>query len=180
MLTHMRVSSNATMKRVEIIKKDIAPLWIKIIGATILLATIYNIVSLTFFNVSLLVYLIMNLIAVAIWTGKEIVVVDFERNEIGEGFRILGFTHVEKSKFSGIEKIFINRVHTGETFRHLATTTNIHHVNYKAFLKTNEGEKICVGIHRDKDELIMRLKKYNAGLRTTILDTTSSEPTIMD
>jgi hypothetical protein len=168
------------MERIEIIKKDISPLWIKIVGATIFLATIYKIVSLTFFDVSPLVYLIMNLIAVVIWTGKEVVVVDFAKQEIGEGFRILGLTHLDRTKFSGLEKIFINRVHTGETFRHLTRTMDIHHVNFKAFLKTTNGDKICVGIHRDKEVLIRRLRQYNARLRTSIFDTTSTEPTIVE
>lgn len=173
-------TSNATMERIEIIKKDISPLWIKIVGATIFLATIYKIVSFTFFDVGPLVYLIMNLIALGIWTGKEIVIVDFAKQEIGEGFRILGLTHLDKTRFSGLEKIFINRVHTGEIFRHLTRTMDIHHENFKAFLKTTGGDKICIGMHRDKEVLIRRLRQYNARLRTTILDTTSTQPMIVE
>jgi len=156
------------MNKVVIIKKDIAPVWVKVVGVLIVAATIYKIVSLTFFDVGLQVYFILNLIAAAIWTGKEIVVVDMNKQEIGEGFRVLGITYLDKEKFSGLEKIFINRVNTSQTFTHLAGSTAIHDELYKAFLKTAEGEKICIGEDRDKDKLIARLNTYNTVLKTVI------------
>ena len=161
------------MKKIEIIRKDLAPLWIKIVGVLIVLATVYKIVTNTFFDVNPLVYLIMNTIAIASWTAKEVVIIDVKNGEIGEGIKILGFGRFDWVKFSGIEKIFINRTNSAETFRHLMNTIDVHHVNYKAFLKTNEGEKICVGISGDKDELIQRLKRYNVELKTTIFDSSS-------
>ena len=161
------------MKKIEIIRKDLTPLWIKIVGGLIVLATLYKIVTNTFFDVGPHIYLIMNLFAVATWTAKDVVIIDEANGEIGEGIKILGFGKFEWVKYSGIEKIFINRANSAQTFRHLAGTIDIHHVNYKAFLKTNEGEKICVGISADKDELIQRLKRYNAELNTTIFDSTS-------
>lgn len=161
------------MKRIEIIRKDLAPAWIKIIGVLLVAATFYKIVMGGFFDVSPLVYIISNVIAVAAWTAKDVVVIDVENCEIGEGFRLLGFGYYDWTKYSGIEKIFINRTNSAQTFRQLTRTIDIHHTDYKAFLKTYEGEKICVGIDPDKDELIKRLKEYNVKLKTTIFDSTS-------
>lgn len=161
------------MRRIEIIRKDLAPAWIKIIGVLIVIATIYKIVTHTFFGVSPLVYIISNLIAVAAWTAKDIVIIDGEKREVGEGFKVLGFGHFDWTKYSGIEKIFINRTNSAQTFRHLTRTIDIHHTDYKAFLKTYEGDKICVGISKDKDQLIKRMKEYNTDLKTTIFDSTS-------
>jgi hypothetical protein len=78
------------MKRVLVIKKDLSPTWVKIVGVMIFLATLYKIVSLTFFTVGLHVYLIMNLIAVVIWVIKKVLVVDMDKREIREGFWIFG------------------------------------------------------------------------------------------
>jgi hypothetical protein len=164
------------MKTAVTIKKDISPIWVKVIGSMIFLATIYKIVSLTFLDVSLHTYLIMNLIATAIWTGKKIVVIDINKMEIGEGFGFFGIVHLDKYKFSGLEKIFINRVNTAETFTHLARTIDIHHDNYKAFLKTVDGEKICIREHTDKEILIAELMSYNVVLKTAIFDTSLAEP----
>lgn len=158
------------MKKLVIIKKDLSPIWVKIIGVLIFLATIYKIVSLTFFDVGLHVYFILNLIAVIIWTGKKIVVIDMERQEIGEGFRIFGIAYLDKYKFSALEKIFINRVNATQTFVHLTRSMDIHHVLYKAFLKTVEGEKICIAEYTNKDKLIAGLNKYNSVLKTDIFD----------
>jgi len=161
------------MKQIEIIKKDLAPAWIKIVGVLFVLATIYKIVTMTFFNVGLLVYATTNALAVVIWTGKQIVVIDLEKNRIGEGIKILGLKYLDWVKYSGVEKIFINSTSETETFRHLTRTIDINHHSYKAFLKTNEGEKVCVGISTDKEKLIKQLKQYNSSLRTEIFDNTS-------
>ena len=161
------------MKQIEIIKRDLAPVFLKIIGVIIVLATIYKIVTMTFFEVSPIVYIITNAIALAIWTGKEIVIIDPEKKKIGAGFKIVGFIYLSWTHYSGVEKIFINTTNETETFRHLTRTIDINHRGYKAFLKTNEGEKICVGISTDKDKLIKQLKLYNISLGTEIFDNTS-------
>src|SRR5688572_10740048 len=161
------------MKQTEIVRKDLSPLWIKIISVIIVLATIYKVVTLTFLDVNPIVYIITNAIAIAIWTGKDIVVIDAGKNRIGEGFRIMGFSHLDWISYSGVEKIFINTTNETETFRHLTRTIDINHRGYKAFLKTNEGEKICVGISSDKDKLIKQLKQYNRSIGAEIFDNTS-------
>ena len=166
-------ADDITMKQIEIIRKDLSPLWIKIIGSLIVLATIYKVVTLTFFEVNPIVYFITNTIAAGVWTGKDIVVVDLEKNRIGEGFKIMGIIWIDWTSSSGIEKIFINSTSATETFRHLTRTIDINHHAYKSFLKTNEGEKICVGISTDKEKLIGQLRPYNVNLKTEIFDNTS-------
>ncbi len=167
------------MTRLEIVRKPLSPVWLKIIASLILLATIYKIISLTFFDVSLVTYLILNLIALIIWTGQEIVVIDFDGHKIKDGFRILGLTYLETTVFNGCERIFINKVKTAETVRHLATTIDVHHERYKAFLKTTDGDKICIGVSRNKEELITKIKLYNSHLRTMIIDNTAFESVLL-
>jgi hypothetical protein len=128
------------------------------------MATLYKIVTLTFFDVSPVFYIILNTIAVGIWTAKEIVMIDFNKRLIGEGIRVFGMTYVTKNKFSGFEKIFINKIKLTETFRPLTRTIDVQHETYKAFLKTNEGHKICIGDNADKEDLIKKLKNYNEKL----------------
>jgi hypothetical protein len=164
------------MKKVLVIKKELSPTWLKIVGVLIFLATLYKIVSLTFFTVGLHVYLIMNLIAVMIWVGKKIIVVDMNKQEIREGIRIFGNIYFDKYKFPGLEKIFINRVNSVQTFRQLTRTVDIHHQQYKAFLKTTDGEKICIGEDADKDKLIAELRAHNSVLKTFIFDNSLAEP----
>jgi hypothetical protein len=168
------------MKKIEIHKKDLSPLWIKIIGALVVLATLYKIVTLTFFEVNILIYILFNALAIVSLVGKEVVVIDFQKKEIGEGYKVFELRYLTKTRFSGIEKIFINRVHLAETFWHMGGTMDIRHVRYKAFLKTTERDKICIGISADKEALIENLKSHNRNLRTTIIDNTFAEPVTVE
>jgi hypothetical protein len=93
-----------------------------------------------------------------------------ENELILEGFKILGLKYLDKTKYSGLEKIYINRVDTSETFRHLTRSIDIQHENYKAFLKTQDGNKYWIGVNSDKDKLINRLKSHNKILMTNIYD----------
>ncbi|HEY8935111.1 MAG TPA: hypothetical protein VIM65_07815 [Cyclobacteriaceae bacterium] len=168
------------MKQFEIVRKDLAPLQFKFFGILIFLAINYKILTFSFYNVNPLVFIIGTLIAFAIWTAKDILIIDFENNQIKEGFKILGLSYTDKMRFSGFEKIFINKVNTNETFRPLTRTITIHHENYKAFLKTYEGDKYWIGINSDKDKLIKRLKTLNENLKTEIYDYTVQEQVRVD
>lgn len=156
-----------------------AHLWLKIISVMIFSATLYSIVTLSILEINPLVLIICNTLAVAIWTAKEVVIIDFDKRVIGEGFRILGMTYLDKLNFSGIEKIFINRISAKATLVHVTGSRDYHTVFYKAFLKTNEGDKVVVGVSADKEKLIRRLLEYNRVINTTIFDTTSAEPVIV-
>jgi len=165
------------MGEFEIVRKDMAPLQLKFLGVLIVLATNYKILTWTFFDVNPLVFVFGNLFAIGIFTAKDILLIDFDRNQIGEGFKILGFRHTDRTTFSSIEKIFINKVKTGETFRQLTRTMTIHHDNYKAFLKTSEGNKYWISVNSNKDKLISKLKMINTNLNTEIYDYTVPEQT---
>lgn len=159
-----------TMRNFEIVRKDIAPLQFKVFGVLVVLATNYKILTWTFYDINPLVFILGNLFAFVIWTAKDIIVIDFENNQIKEGFKVLGLSHTDKTKFSGFEKIFINKVNSNETFRQMTRTMTIQHENYKAFLKTHEGDKYWIGIDGDKDKLIIKLRAINENLKTEIFD----------
>jgi hypothetical protein len=164
------------MEKLEIVRKDVSPLSLKIVSILIFTATAYKVITLTFFDINPFIYIVLNAIAVGIWTAKEIIIIDFGKRLIGEGIRVFGMTYVTNNKFSGFEKVFINKIKLTETFRPLTRTIDIHHEAYKAFLKTHEGHKFCIGDSTDKDDLIKKLKKYNEKLNTEIFDNTFYEP----
>jgi hypothetical protein len=158
------------MNKVEIIRKDLSPLQLKVAGVLIVLAISYKVLTWTFYDVSPIVYILGILAVFLIWTAKDIIIIDMENKLIREGFKILGLKYLDKTKYSGLEKIYINRVGTSETFRHLTRSIDIQHENYKAFLKTQDGNKYWIGVNSDKDKLINRLKSHNKILMTNIYD----------
>lgn len=156
----------------EIKVKDLAPLELKVFSVLVILAVNYKILTFTFDDVSPITYIICIAIAVGTWTIKSVVVVDQEKRIVGEGFKIAGLRYLSKYKFSEIEKVFVNSVSSGTTFRHLTRTMEIHHHTYKAYLKTVEGDKFCIAINADKDKLMGALQKYNQYIKTSIVDNT--------
>ena len=163
------------MRQFEIVRRDIAPIQFKVFAVLIVLATNYKILTWTFFDTNPLIFIIGNFVSFVILSAKDILVVDFDRKQIKEGFKILGLRHTDKTNFSGLEKIFINKINTSQAFRHLTRTMTIRDEMYKAFLKTDEGDKYWIGIDRDKDKLIKRLKVINEDLTTEIYDYTVPE-----
>jgi hypothetical protein len=168
------------MGQFEIVRKDIAPLQFKFFGILVVLATNYKVFTWTFWDINPLIFVFGNLFAFAIWSAKDILVIDFDNGQIREGFKILGLSHTDKTKFSGFEKIFINKINTSQTFRQLTRTMTIRDENYKAFLKTHEGDKYWVGINDDKDKLIANLRILNENLKTEIYDYSVPEQTRVD
>ncbi|HTE33830.1 MAG TPA: hypothetical protein VK666_25790, partial [Chryseolinea sp.] len=108
------------MRRFEIIRKDIAPMQFKFLAVLIILATNYKVLTWTFLDTNPLVFIFGNLLALIILTAKDILVVDFDNSQIKEGFKVLGLRHTDKTEFSGLEKIFINKINTSQEFRQIA------------------------------------------------------------
>jgi hypothetical protein len=169
-------SVNARMisKQLKIKVKDLAALEFKVFSVLVILATNYKIVTLTYHEVSPWTFGICNILAIAVWTAREIVIIDFETQTIKEGFTVLWINFVSKSRYSGFEKIFINSVATSGVFRHIAGEKTIRDKGYKAFLKTYEGEKFCIAVQRDKDTLMEKLGEYNRLIGTEVVDNTET------
>jgi len=168
------------MRRFEIIRKDIAPMQFKFLAVLIFIATDFKVLTWAFLDTNPLVFIFGNLLALIILTAKDILVVDFDNSQIKEGFKVLGLRHTDKTEFSGLEKIFINKINTSQEFRQIANTMTIYDETYKAFLKTNEGDKYWIAINRDKDKLIKRLRVINENLKTEIYDYTVPEHVRVD
>ncbi len=166
---------SSSQRTLKITVKSLAPLEFKVFSVLVILATNYKILTGTFNEVSPWTFAICNFIAIAVWTAKQVVVIDFQERTIGEGSTILGMNFLSKNSYSGFEKIFINSVATGETFRHLTRNIRIHHNGFKAFLKTNEGDKYCIAVESDKERLIKKTLQYNLAIMTQIVDNTTPE-----
>ena len=161
------------MNKIVIRTGDLAHPTLKIICILIFLFSVYKLINLSVLG------LVLSVVAVGLWTAREIVVVDFHKKIIGEGHWILGLSSLEKTRFSELEKIFINRVKSTTRMNHLIGSADITDYVYKAFLKTAEGEKFEIATGSDKDKVIRKLKEYNKVLKTVIIDSTLPEPVVV-
>ena len=157
--------------RIEIIRQDVFGPWLKVVSFFIWIFTFMKIITGKFFELSIGTYIVINGLTILFWTTFEYVTIDMER-KFGEGYKVAGIKSVTKYRFDSLEKIFINHISTSKTFRQLTRTMTIRDGFYKAFLKTNRGDKIFIDIDRDKDDLLNRLRDYNTVLNTVIVDNT--------
>lgn len=164
------------MNELEIIRKDMAPVQFKVLGILIVLATNYKVLTFTFYEVNPWIFIIGNAVAFAVFTAKDILIIDFKNKQIREGFKVYGLRSTDKTAFSGLEKIFINKIKTSRNFNQMTRSMTIYDEHYKAFLKTFEGDKYWVAENSDKDKLINRLRSLNEELKVEIYDTSGSTP----
>src|SRR5690348_5679239 len=97
--------STAGMNEFEIVRKDIAPVQFKFLGILIVLATNYKFLTFSFYEVNPFIFIIGNALAFAIFTAKDILIIDFKNKQIKEGFKVYGLRNTDKTAFSGLEKI---------------------------------------------------------------------------
>lgn len=156
-------------------RKDLAPLQFKIFALLSGIAINYKILTFTFYEVDWIVFFMGAFAALAIWTSHNVIVIDREKQYLGEGFVILGIRYIAKTPYTAIEKIFVNKIKLRETFRPSTRTIEIHHEVYKAFLKTTDGNKFWIAEDTDKRELFKRLQELNRSLQTQLIDSTEFE-----
>ena len=99
----------------------------------------------------------------AIWFASNLLIIDHEKKEIFDGIWTIGLKFGKPTPYSGIEKIFINRVKTSQTMYSLSNQKNIvtDH-EYRAYLKLDSGTKYYLISHpleERVEEKVAEIKK---------------------
>lgn len=105
------------------------------------------------------------LIPIAIWMFNDFLVIDMSKKRVVEGYSFF-WIRLFPSRirdFSGLEKIFINEVEG-----YWAGSKP----NYKAFVKTKEGDKFEIAVAKSKERVMAKASAINAVLQTEIVDNT--------
>ena len=97
--------------------------------------------------------------------------IDISEKRIGEGVKIFGLKRISWTRYSEIEKIYINSVNTvGEDIYSLPNKVTVRDTIFKAFIKTTNGDKIFLMAGSDKDLLLKKLNELNIKIKTIIID----------
>ena len=108
---------------------------------------------------------------------NEIVVVDFDKRIISEGMSYFGLQNLQHHyRFSGFEKIFINTTAKQKLLNTRVAANMMHTTLYKAFVKTLEGDKICIGVDMRKERLIKKISNVRAIFYVPVFDNTEGVP----
>jgi hypothetical protein len=106
----------------------------------------------------------------------------YEGTEINPGSRtyreynsFLFLKKGKRKKYGSIEKIFVNsgkvtqKVYTAHTM----TSATFSRVEYNAWLKFRDGEKLFLASARNKEKLLKRLNEIAGKLNTSVVDSTT-------
>lgn len=162
------------MEVYKIIRNDIH-VGYKIIVIGVLMATNVRLIFYQIVDAQILIrFLACVLIAIVLLSLNSFVLIDFKKQKISEGYCVFSipFITTYKGKFSGFEKMYINFVTSGWTSDSLGFTEGATPPMYKAFLKTNEGDKFCVAIGANKSSVLARVVGINSVLKTEMFDNT--------
>ena len=124
------------------------------------------------------------IIAIVLIVGGILILTSYEGTEIDPSSRTYreynSFLFIKKGKaknYQGIEKIFINsakvsqRVYTA----HTSASATFSNIEYNAYLKFKEGEKVFLLSGKDKTKLLKKLRDISRSLNTSVVDNTMRE-----
>ncbi|MEP1034869.1 hypothetical protein [Ekhidna sp.] len=109
---------------------------------------------------SILVAMAISTILPAIWFATNVIIINEDNKTIFDGVWTMGRKLGKPSKYDSIEKIFINKVKTKQTMYSLSNKQNIiaNH-EYRAYLKTGEGDKYYLFSHPLEERVVEKVTK---------------------
>jgi hypothetical protein len=117
---------------------------------------------------------------ISVIVARKYVQLDMDKKECFMYTSFFGLRSGKRMRFGAIEKLYINRLTMLHTMPRITTSASFQKTLFKCFLKFDNGEKIMLDEGYNKDKLIRRLRKYNQVLKTTIYDTTSVTPVLVE
>lgn len=103
--------------------------------------------------------LFVSFLIAAAWSASYLLVIDMEEKKIFDGVWVMGIKLGAEMPFTHIEKIFINKIKTKQTFysalgNQPATLSN---AEYQSYVKTDEGRKVALVTHRNRSKIIEKV-----------------------
>jgi hypothetical protein len=141
----------------------------------IFLAVVIFIAALAFMSQQVIVSLCLmagSVFMLTAYSGTEIDTVNKVYREYTSFFYF--FKNGKKIKYSGIEKLYINRANVTQRMYSARTTqsSTFSNTEYNAYVKFDNGEKIQLLTKRNKETLLQELQKVAKSLNVPIQDNT--------
>jgi hypothetical protein len=156
------------------------PRWVFVIVAFIISYNkIHQYVDKHYFMGMALVFIFMFVLLFFLFTSRHQIEIDPESKTIHPHIWVMGYKIGGKKTFSGIEKIFVNKVKQSQKlytpFNYSTKYFGMIYIEenlYKSFLKFDTGEKMVLIENQDRDQLFEQLSRYEAILNVRVYDNT--------
>ncbi len=116
------------------------------------------------------VFAIMAAIALSLfipmlWFSFQIISIDPDLKEIHYGTWLMGYKTGRARKYQSLDEIFINKVRTSQTMHSRSNTSHtVRGIEFHAYLKFNEDEKVFLLSDKDEGRLVERMTKIKEKL----------------
>ncbi len=141
------------------------PLTFRLVGMVIVIVAV--VFSMQIFSevLAILLAMVLSLIVPMLWFSFQIITIDPSAQEIHYGTWLMGYKTGKPKKYHSLDKIFINRVKTSQTMYSRSNTSHTAKgVEYHAYLKFNEEEKIFLASDKDEKRLEDKMIKIREKL----------------
>lgn len=118
-----------------------------------------------------IISLVSSIAGLLMLTARYGLALDVEQHRYQEYVRLLFYKNGPWLSYTGIEKIFVNKLKVSQT---MVTRTgarfDTQSQDYQAYLKFDNGTKVELDGDSNKEKLFLRLRKYNEMLQAVIQD----------
>ncbi len=162
------MSDSNPIRKINILGDLLFPPQFQFLGIALLLG------GLAALTVNVFIGPIIILLALLIFTGRDGVVF-YPLEKLYKPYRSFLFIKFgEKKPYQSIDMIYVNagkysqKIYTAHTMQHMTKKS----IEYNAFVKLSDGEKLYLGFSKDKPKLIQRFNRIAEILGTSLQDNT--------
>lgn len=123
-------------------------------------------------NLAVLIAVFLTILLIPTWFSKYVLEIDTESRSYANLIQILSYSSGKRIAFGAVEKIFINECRVAQTIHRYSTgaPATFRNVEYRAFLKLENGDKIFLLRKREADKLKKHLEDLANSLQTEIVE----------
>jgi hypothetical protein len=148
---------------------DSAPWYVKLLGFFLLIGALAVLYSYWWISAILL------LIGILLLSWHSGVEIDFSNTTFREYNSYFFYKTGIADKYETVEKVYINQSVVSQTMytAHTSSSSTFRNVVFNAWIKFNDGRKVFLGSHRNKEKLVKRLNALLLNERIALEDYTT-------
>ena len=118
---------------------------------------------------AIMVCIVISFLIPLAWTTYYILQIIAESKTIKEGYWIMGIKKLSSRKYAGVDKVFVNISKSSQrATSYGGQTATFQDQEFKAFLKTSDGQTVELISSKSEETLMNRLKPIQKKLETSI------------
>lgn len=167
---------------VKINQGYLLPVFIRVAAMAVCVGVLVTVLITPFQLKPFIFYSIIAYFCFMIFTARHYLEFNTDQRVCFKYVWVLGLKLGNKRSYQFIEKLYVNKIQLVSTNKYNTNSLLIEmkHVVYRCYLKFDDGEKIFLDEDGNKERLFERLVVYRDRFKTSLYDTTTHEPLLVD